>query len=247
MIATKIIAGYAQYGLVPTVIPPKVIDPPIPIERTPVQQGTDLEYLEQMAERHGYVFYVTPGPAPLASTRLLGPAAACRGPAAGDHRQHGRRDQRDAGRASRRTRSARRRSRARSRTGRRTSRCRFARCRPRARRWRRCRPGSRPNPNTRTRQFRELGPERHPGARPRPGQRRSHGDAVSVDGELDSARYGGLLDARGAGRRARRRLPARRPLVRQARHPRDPPGRLQAGVLARPARVDGSTTPAVIP
>jgi hypothetical protein len=55
------------------VIPPVVIDPPIPIERTPVQQGTDLAYLQQMAARHGYVFFVTPGPAPLTNVAYWGP------------------------------------------------------------------------------------------------------------------------------------------------------------------------------
>src|SRR5688572_27947589 len=43
IIANQIILQYAQYGLLPTVIPPLVIDPPIPIERIPVQQGTDLQ------------------------------------------------------------------------------------------------------------------------------------------------------------------------------------------------------------
>lgn len=73
IIALKIIASYAQYGLIPMVIPPLVIDPPIPIERTPVQQGTDLEYLQQMAARHGYVFFVIPGPAPLTNIAYWGP------------------------------------------------------------------------------------------------------------------------------------------------------------------------------
>jgi hypothetical protein len=73
VIANKIILSYSQYGLVPMVIPPRVIDPPIPVERTPVQQGTDLDYLEQMARRHGYVFYVTPGPAPSVNTAYWGP------------------------------------------------------------------------------------------------------------------------------------------------------------------------------
>lgn len=73
IIANVIIAQYAQYGLIPMVIPPKAIDPPIPIERTPVQQGTDLDYLEQMAGRHGYVFYVIPGPAPGVNTAYWGP------------------------------------------------------------------------------------------------------------------------------------------------------------------------------
>lgn len=73
IIATVIIARYARYGLIPTVIPPLLIDPPIPIERIPVQQATDLEYLKQMADRHGYVFYVKPGPLPLTNTAYWGP------------------------------------------------------------------------------------------------------------------------------------------------------------------------------
>jgi hypothetical protein len=73
IIANIIILQYAQYGLIPTVIPPLVVDPPIPIERIPVQQGTDLQYLKEMADRHGYVFYVTPGPAPFINTAYWGP------------------------------------------------------------------------------------------------------------------------------------------------------------------------------
>jgi hypothetical protein len=73
VIALKLIAGYAQYGLIPLVIPPVVIDPPIPIERVPVQQATDLEYLREMAARHAYVFYVAPGPAPFTNTAYWGP------------------------------------------------------------------------------------------------------------------------------------------------------------------------------
>lgn len=73
VIALKIIATYAQYGLIPTVIPPVAMDIPIPTERTPVQQGTDLQYLQEMADRHAYVFYVTPGPAPLTNTAYWGP------------------------------------------------------------------------------------------------------------------------------------------------------------------------------
>ncbi len=73
IIALKIMASYAQYGIVPMVIPPPVIDPPIPIERVPVQQGTDLDYLEQMARRHGYVFYISPGPLPGMNLGYWGP------------------------------------------------------------------------------------------------------------------------------------------------------------------------------
>jgi hypothetical protein len=73
VIANKIIATYAQYGLIPIVIPPTTIDMPLPIERVPVQRVTDLAYLEEMAQRYAYVFYITPGPAPLANTTYWGP------------------------------------------------------------------------------------------------------------------------------------------------------------------------------
>ncbi|MDP9342034.1 MAG: hypothetical protein M3Q23_08030 [Actinomycetota bacterium] len=74
IIANVIIASYAQYGLIPTVIPPLVVDPPIPIERVPVQQGTDLQYLNEMAQRYGYVFFVSPGPAPFTNIAYWGPS-----------------------------------------------------------------------------------------------------------------------------------------------------------------------------
>lgn len=73
VIANKIILSYGAYGLIPQVIPPTVVDPPIPTERTPVQQGTDLEYLREMADRHGHVFHILPGPVPMASTAYWGP------------------------------------------------------------------------------------------------------------------------------------------------------------------------------
>lgn len=62
-IARRIISesGYSQYGLVPEVSDPPVIDAPDPNERTPVQQTSDLEYLRETARRFGYVFYITPG------------------------------------------------------------------------------------------------------------------------------------------------------------------------------------------
>jgi hypothetical protein len=55
------------------VIPPPSLDIPVPVERTPVQQGTDLQYLRDMADRYGYVFYIKPGPAPLANVAYWGP------------------------------------------------------------------------------------------------------------------------------------------------------------------------------
>ena len=72
-IAAKIIASYAQYGLIPVVVPPPTLDVPLPTDRVPVQQGTDLEYLQAMARRYAYVFYVEPGPAPGTNTAYWGP------------------------------------------------------------------------------------------------------------------------------------------------------------------------------
>lgn len=75
VIALKLIASpsYAPYGLIPKVIPPPSIDMPLPTERIPVQQATDLQYLQQIAGRFAYVFYVTPGPVPLTNTAYWGP------------------------------------------------------------------------------------------------------------------------------------------------------------------------------
>ncbi len=74
MIANKIILSYTgQLGVVPKVIPPPLIDLPLPTDRTPVQTGTDLEYLRDMASRFGYVFYISAGPAPGANIAYWGP------------------------------------------------------------------------------------------------------------------------------------------------------------------------------
>jgi len=57
-----ILAKYAVFGVVPMVIPSPLLDVPNPLERTPVQQGTDLNYINLLASRTGYVFFVKPGP-----------------------------------------------------------------------------------------------------------------------------------------------------------------------------------------
>jgi hypothetical protein len=73
LIALAIIASYAQYGLIPMVIPPMSIDQPLPTGRTPVQQATDLEYLKTIGERFGHIFYVEAGPVPGVNTAYWGP------------------------------------------------------------------------------------------------------------------------------------------------------------------------------
>lgn len=52
----------SQYGLVPKVTP--TTDVPIILDRIPTQQGTDLAFIQQLAQRNGFVFYIEPGPLP---------------------------------------------------------------------------------------------------------------------------------------------------------------------------------------
>jgi hypothetical protein len=73
LIALRLIGAYVRYGIVPLVIPPPTPDLPLPTERIPVQQDTDLAHLKKMAGRHGYQFHLTPGPAPLSSVAYWGP------------------------------------------------------------------------------------------------------------------------------------------------------------------------------
>jgi hypothetical protein len=66
-------AKYAAFGLIPLVIPVLFPDVPIPVDRIPAQQGTDLEYIRQLADEVGYVFYIEPGPAPGTNFAYFGP------------------------------------------------------------------------------------------------------------------------------------------------------------------------------
>ena len=68
-----IIAKYAMFGLIPLVIPTLFLDVPLPIERMPTHQGTDLEYVKKLAAEAGHVFYIEPGPAPGVNTAYWGP------------------------------------------------------------------------------------------------------------------------------------------------------------------------------
>lgn len=68
-----ILAKYAAFGIIPKVIPSIMEDLPIPIERIPRQQGTDLEYIHLLANAAGYVFFLEPGPAPGVNFAYWGP------------------------------------------------------------------------------------------------------------------------------------------------------------------------------
>ncbi len=58
LIVTKLIANYAQYGLVPQ--PTLTTDVPIELDRIPRQHETDLKYIQRLAQRNGFVFYIEP-------------------------------------------------------------------------------------------------------------------------------------------------------------------------------------------
>lgn len=64
---------YAFLGLIPMIIPSILIDVPIPTTRIPAQKGTDLEYINDLAAKVGYVFYLDPGPAPGTNVAYWGP------------------------------------------------------------------------------------------------------------------------------------------------------------------------------
>jgi hypothetical protein len=69
------LAKYAFLGVIPVVIPSIVPDIPNPLDRIPVQQGTDLAYLRRLASRTGYIFAMIPGPVPGTSFAYWGPEA----------------------------------------------------------------------------------------------------------------------------------------------------------------------------
>ena len=66
-------AKYAVFGVIPLPIPILFPDVPIPIDKIPSQQGTDLQYIRQLADDVGYVFYIEPGPAPGTNIAYFGP------------------------------------------------------------------------------------------------------------------------------------------------------------------------------
>jgi hypothetical protein len=68
-----ICAKYAAFGIIPLPIPSFFPDVPIPIERIPAQQGTDLAYLKRLADEVGHVFYIEPGEVPMTNIAYFGP------------------------------------------------------------------------------------------------------------------------------------------------------------------------------
>jgi hypothetical protein len=58
VIFNRIVAGYGQYGLVPQATP--TTDVPIELQRIPRQHETDRKFIERLAKRNGFVFYIEP-------------------------------------------------------------------------------------------------------------------------------------------------------------------------------------------
>ena len=63
-----------MYGIVPLVDPERPARLPQPAgARSPSRQGTDLAYINALAEKVGYVFYIDPGPLPGMNIAYWGP------------------------------------------------------------------------------------------------------------------------------------------------------------------------------
>jgi hypothetical protein len=72
-IAGAIFLEYPEYGLLPMVIPTPVNESNDPLDEVNQQAATDRAYLNMLAERNGYVFYVRPGEVPLTNVAYFGP------------------------------------------------------------------------------------------------------------------------------------------------------------------------------
>lgn len=72
----RLLAPYiGRFLLIPRVLPPANLQPSNPIQRVPQQPttSTDRAYIQMLAQRHGHVFYVEPGPTPLSNIAYWGP------------------------------------------------------------------------------------------------------------------------------------------------------------------------------
>ncbi|NJR49171.1 MAG: hypothetical protein HC780_05960 [Leptolyngbyaceae cyanobacterium CSU_1_3] len=72
-IVQTLIASYSKYGLTPKLTAPQWVERPLKTDRIPVQLGTDLAYIQELASRHGFVFYIIPGPTVGQNTAYWGP------------------------------------------------------------------------------------------------------------------------------------------------------------------------------
>lgn len=245
VIALKLIATYAQYGLIPMVIPPPSVDIPLPIQRIPRQQGTDLEFLREMAERYGYVFYVKPGPAPFTNTAYWGPPprigvpqralSVALGGTTNVNRINFRNDALGVETVEGQVQD--------SLTNQKVPVKTFASLRPPLAAF----PALLMNqPNVPLRQFRATGLNVAQAYARAQGQTDAFSEAVVAEGELDTMRYGGILDARGiVGLRGAGYSYDGLWYVKRVKHRIERENYLQGFTLTREGL--GSTVPVVIP
>ncbi|MEN0064587.1 MAG: hypothetical protein AAGA48_20730 [Myxococcota bacterium] len=73
MLVTMLLAPYAAYGMIPTVIPHPADLPPDPNEGPENQRGTAYNIIVEKANLYDYTFFVQPGPAPGQSIAYFGP------------------------------------------------------------------------------------------------------------------------------------------------------------------------------
>jgi hypothetical protein len=73
VIVAMVLAKYVPFGIVPEIIPAPSSWTGAPIEQVPFQDGTDRTYLRTLAQAHGYIFGIRPGPAPMMNTAYWGP------------------------------------------------------------------------------------------------------------------------------------------------------------------------------
>jgi hypothetical protein len=70
---TTIISRYTTNGILPEVVVPTLEEVTPETDRTPIQRGTDLKYLKDLAARYSHVFYIEPSEIPLFTTAYWGP------------------------------------------------------------------------------------------------------------------------------------------------------------------------------
>jgi|SRR5579859_3913987 len=69
----ELLVKYPQLSLIPDIRPPTVPDLAISTRRIPKQNGTDYQYIQTLASRAGFVFYVRPGLLPNTNIAYFGP------------------------------------------------------------------------------------------------------------------------------------------------------------------------------
>jgi hypothetical protein len=72
-IVALVLLKYAAFGIIPEIIPAPSSWIGTPLEDVPFQEGTDRAYLRKLAQAHGYVFGIRPGPAPMMNFAYWGP------------------------------------------------------------------------------------------------------------------------------------------------------------------------------